>query len=125
MGTFINTSLNNISIRSRLVSLPTHILNFNNEHHSISTDRLPILFLKSLGTTGKNWNSNKQVHTIKTSIIHKDIQLKRHKILKQNKNKWCTIVRTLSTSPVTELELKRTDLNHTAEIYTRCHLIDK
>ena len=65
-----------------------------------------------------------KAHTIKillgssasASIVRKDVLYKRHKILKDKKNKWSTMVGTFNTTFVTETLLKLLELNHSAEI---------
>ena len=59
------------------------------------------------------------------SIVRKDVLHVRHKILKDKKNKWSTMAGTFNTSFVTEMILKLPELNHSAEIYAKCHLTDK
>ena len=110
MDLFINTNVNHISIRSRLVSQPNNKLNSNSEQLFNAMDILPItsgiiLPPKLSGKISRNSqifpvtsdeNKNSKVCTIQilldsgasASIIHKDVLYKRHKILKDNKNKW-------------------------------------
>ena len=105
---FINTSLNYIPIRSRLVSQPNQKLKLNSAQLFNSTDSSPITFgvilppkLRSkISTTSQinpvnsNENKNSKVCTIKRlldsgaseSIVRKDVLYKRHKILKDKKN---------------------------------------
>ena len=74
-----------------------------------------------------------KVHTIKilldssssASTICKDVLYKQHKILEDKKNKWSTMVGTFNTTFVTEIILKLSELNHSAEIYAKCRLMDK
>ena len=78
-------------------------------------------------------NENSKVNTIKklldsgagASIVRKDVLYKRHKILKDKKNKSLTTAGTFNTSFVTEIILKLPALNHSAEIFAKCHLPDK
>ena len=79
----------------------------------------------------KNWKS--KVCTIKilldsgasVLIIRKDILYKRHKILKDKKIKWSNMAGTFNTTFVIEMILKLPELNHSAEIYAKCHLTNK
>ena len=104
---FINTSLNHMPIRCRLVSQLENKLILNNEQLSSVTDLWPISFSVilspnprgkilinsriDLGTTDENKNS--KVRTIeilsnsvtRASIVCKDILYEHHKILKQKK----------------------------------------
>ena len=83
------------------------------------------------GTTDENKNS--KVRTIKilldsgacASIVCKDVLYERHKILKDKKNKWSTMTGTFNTTFVTEIILKLPELNHSPEIYGKCHLTDR
>ena len=59
------------------------------------------------------------------SIIHKDELNERHRIQKDKKNQWSTMAATFNTSFVTEIILKLPELNHSAEIYEKCHLTNK
>ena len=101
MDLFINTSLNHISIRSRLVS--NNYLILNNEQLFNATDLSPVTFsiVLSPNPRGKNSinsqinpitkdeNKNSKVYTIKilldsgasASIERKGAQYKRHRIL--------------------------------------------
>ena len=63
--------------------------------------------------------------TASASIVHKDVLYERHKILKDEKNKWSTMAETFNTSFVTEIILKLPKLNHSVEIYAKYHLTDK
>ena len=60
-----------------------------------------------------------------SSILHKDVLYKRHRILKDNKNKWSTMAGTFNTTLATEIILKHSELNHSAEINAKCNLTDK
>ena len=79
----------------------------------------------------ENWNS--KVCTIKilldssasASIVSKDVLYKGHRILKDKKNKWSTMAATFNTTFVTEIKSKHLELNHSAEIYLKCHLTNK
>ena len=83
------------------------------------------------GTSDENKNS--KLRTIKilldsgasASIVRKDVLHVHHKILKDKKNKWSTMAGTFNTTFVTEIILKLPELNHSAEIYAKCHLTDK
>ena len=83
------------------------------------------------GTTGGNKNS--KVHTVKilldsgtsTSIVRKDVLHERHKIHKDERNIWSNMARTFNTNFVAEIILKLSELNHSTEIYAKCHLTDK
>ena len=76
---------------------------------------------------------NSKVYTIKilkdfgasASIIRKDLFYKRHKILKDKKNKWSAMAGTFNTTFVTKTILKLPELNHSTEIYTKCHLTNE
>ena len=57
--------------------------------------------------------------------MHKDVLYKRRRILKDKKNKRSTMAGTFNTSFVTEIILKLPELNHSAEIYTKCRLTNK
>ena len=81
-----------------------------------------------------NENKNSWVHTIKilldsgasALIVRKDVLYKRHKILKEQKNKWSTMAGTFNTTTfVTEIILKISEMIHSAEVYAKCHLINK
>ena len=50
---------------------------------------------------------------------------RRHQMLKDKKNKWSTMAGTFNTTFITEIILKLPELNHSAEIYAKCHLMDK
>ena len=137
MDLFINTSLNHVSIRSRLVSQPKNNLISNNEQLFNATDLSPITFgiISSPKPRGKNStnsqinpgssdeNKNSKVRTIKilldsgasASIVRKDVLHVRHKILKDKKNKWSTMAGTFNTTSVTEIILKLPELNHSAK----------
>ena len=73
-------------------------------------------------------NTNSKLCTIKillqggtsASIIRKDVLYKRHRILKDKKNKWSTISGTFNITFVTEIILKLPELNHSAD-----HLYNK
>ena len=134
-----------MSIRSRLVSQPNNKLNSNSEQLFDATDLLHITFSVILppklsgkiSTNSQNnpktldENRNSKVHTIKilldsgasVSIVRKDELYKRHKIHK--KKKWSTMTRTFNATLVMEIILKLPKLNHSAEIYAKCHLTDK
>ena len=121
----INTSLNHMSIRSRLVSQSKNKLISNNEQLFNSTDLSPITFgvILSPNPRGKkstnsqinlvtsDENKNSKVRTIiilldsgaSTSIVRKDVLHVRHKILKDKKNKWSTMAGTFNTTFVTEI----------------------
>ena len=78
-------------------------------------------------------NKNSKLCTIKilldsgTSalIVRKEVLHERHKILKDKKNIWSTMARTFNTTFVTDIILKLPELNHSAEVYTKCHLTEK
>ena len=78
-------------------------------------------------------NRDSNVRTIKilldsgasASIVRKDVLYERHRILKDKKNKCSTMEGTLNTTFVTDIILKLPALNHSAEIYVKCHLTDK
>ena len=78
-------------------------------------------------------NKNSKVLTIKllldsgasSLIIQKDMLYKRHKILKDKKNKWSTMAGTFNTTFVIEIILIPPELNHSAEIYAKCQMTDK
>ena len=117
MNLFSNTSLHHISIISRLVSQSKNKLISNSEQLFNATALSPIPFGAilssnpsgknsinsqiSLGTSGESNNS--KVCTIKilldsgTSvlIIHKNVFHKRHRKLKDKKNKWLTMAQHL------------------------------
>ena len=59
------------------------------------------------------------------SIVRKNVVYERHKILKDKKNKRSTMTGTFNTTFVTEIILKLPELNHSAEIYAKCHLTNK
>ena len=144
---FINASLYHMSIRSRLVSQTKNKLISNSEQLFNATYLLPVTFGVILppnprgknstnsqshpGTSDGNKNSN--VHTIKilvhnnasVLIARKGVLYKRHKILKDKKNKWSTMAGTFNTTLVTEIILKLSKLNHYGEIYVKCNLTDK
>ena len=62
---FINTSLNHISIRSRLVSQPNKKLKLNSEQFYNSTDLLPIIFGVILPPKLRgNISTNSQIHPV-------------------------------------------------------------
>ena len=83
------------------------------------------------GTLDKNENS--KVSAIKilldsggsASIVRKDVLYKCHGNLKHEKNKWSTMAGTFNTTFVTEITLKIPELNHSSEIYAKCHLTNK
>ena len=146
MDLFINTSLNHISIRSRLVSQPNKKLKLNSEQLFNSTDLSPITFgvilppklrgkistNSQINPTTLDENKNSKARTIKmlvdsgasASIIRKDVLYERHKILKDKKNKWSTMVGTFNTTFVTN-HIKLLELNHSTEIYAKYQLTDK
>ena len=78
-------------------------------------------------------NKNSKVCTIKvlldsgTSaiIVRNDVLYERHKILKDKKNKWSTMLGTFNNTFVTEIIFKLLELKHSAKIYAKCHLTDK
>ena len=80
-----------------------------------------------------NKNKNSKVLTIKTlldsganaSIVRKDIIHKRHKILKDKKNKWSVMAGTFKITFVTNLILKLPEVNYSTDIYKKCHNTDK
>ena len=106
----MNTSLNHMSIRSCLVSQPKNKLISDSEQIFNDTDFLPLTFgvLLPPNPRGKNVvnsqinprtsdeNRNSKLHTIRTSldsgasafIVRRDVLYKRHRILKDKKNKW-------------------------------------
>ena len=55
----------------------------------------------------------------------KDVLYERHRILQDKKNKWSTMAGPFNTTFVTEIILKLLELNHSAKIYTKCHLTNK
>ena len=77
-------------------------------------------------------NNNSEVCSIKilldsganALIVRKDILYKRHRILKDNKNKWSTMAGTFNTTFVTEIISKLQELNYSAKIYAKCRLIE-
>ena len=78
-------------------------------------------------------NLNSKVLTIKilldsaasASIVRKDVLYVRLKIHKDKKNKWSTMAGAFNITFVTGIILILTKLNHSAEIYAKCHLTDK
>ena len=78
-------------------------------------------------------NKNSKVCTIKilldngasASIVREDVLYKCHKILKDKKNNWSTMAGTFNKTFITEIILKLSELNHSAEIYAKCHLMDE
>ena len=136
-----------MSIISRLVSQSNKKLISNIEQLFNATVLLHIIFgvilppeLRAkistnshinLGNSDENKNS--KVRTIKivlesgaiVSIILKDVLHKRHKILKDKKNKWSTMAGTFNNTFISVIILKLLELNHPAENYTKCHLTDK
>ena len=80
-----------------------------------------------------NKNKNSKVCTIKilldshasASIVNKDVLYKRHKILRDKRNKWSTMAGTSNTTFVQETISKLPELNHSMEIYIKCHLTIK
>ena len=58
-------------------------------------------------------------------IVRKDVLHERYKILRDKKNKWSTMAGTFNITFVTGIILKLPELNHSAEIYAKCHLTDK
>ena len=78
-------------------------------------------------------NKNSKVHIIKilldsgtnASIVPKDVLYERHRILKDKKNGWSTMVGKFNTTFITEILSKLPKLNHSAEIYAKYHLTDK
>ena len=144
---FIYTSLNHMSIRSCLVSQSKNKLISNSEHLFHATDLSPITFsiILSPNPRGKN-STNSQInpgttnenntskpYTIKilsdsgasALIVREDVLYKRHRILKDKKNKWLTIAVYFNTTFGMESKLKLIELNHTVEIYAKCHLTVK
>ena len=59
------------------------------------------------------------------SIVRKEVLYERHKFVKDKKNKWSTMAETFNTTFGTEIILKLPELNHSAEIYVKCQLMDK
>ena len=59
------------------------------------------------------------------SYVIKDVLNERHKILKVKKNKWSTMAGTSYTTFVRERIFKLPELNHSADLYAKCHLTDK
>ena len=59
------------------------------------------------------------------SMVRKNILDKHHQVIKNKKNKWSTIARTFNTFYMTNLDSKLSELNHTTEIYAKCHLTAK
>ena len=78
-------------------------------------------------------NKNSKVRTIRmlldssanTSIARKEVLYKRHKILKDDENKWSTMAGTFNTTFVTEIILKLTEFNKSTKICAKCNLTDK
>ena len=108
-----------MSITSRLVSQPKNKLISNSEQLFYVTDLSSNPRGKkltnsqiNLGTSDENKNS--KVCTIKllldsgasASIVRKDELFDRHKIIKENKNKWFAMAGTFNTTFVTEIILK-------------------
>ena len=58
-------------------------------------------------------------------IVRKDVLHERYKILRDKKNKWSTMAGTFNITFVTEKILKFPKLNHSADIYAKCHLTNK
>ena len=136
-----------MSIRYRLVSQPNNKLISNSEQLFNATDLSPITFgvilppklrgkmstNSQINTVNLDENKNSKVRTIKisldsgtnVSIVHKDALHGRHKILKDKKNKWSTMAGTFNTTFATEIILKLPELNHSAKIYAKHHLMDK
>ena len=75
-------------------------------------------------------NHNSKVHSIKillvsgasVSIARRDFLHKRHRTLKAEKNRWCTMVGFFDITSATELKVNLSKLNHADEIYAKCHL---
>ena len=144
---FINTSLSNMSIRSRLASQPNNELISNTEQLFNAKDSSPITFgvilppkpRGKISTNSQNnpatldENKNSKVFTIKilldsgasTSMVRKNKLYECHKKLKNKKNKWSTIAGTVKSTLVTEIILKLKELNNSAKIYAKCHLTNK
>ena len=78
-------------------------------------------------------NKNSKVCTIKTLwdssaselIIHEDVLYICHKIFKDKKKQWSTMAGNFKTISVPKIILKVQELNHSAEIYAKCHLTNK
>ena len=80
-----------------------------------------------------NENNKSKVHTFKilldsgasASIVRKDVLHKRHRILKDKKNKCSTMVGTFNTTDVTEIILKLSELNHSKKIFLKSLVTNK
>ena len=102
-------------------------------YHLLPKLRGKISINSQINPANTDENKNSKVHTIKilynsganASIVRKDALYERHKIHKDKKNKWSTMALMFNTTSVTELILKLPELNHSAEIYAKCHLTDK
>ena len=123
-----------MSIRSCPVSQPNNKLISNCEQLFNATDLSPITFdvilpPKLRGKNSTNFqinqvtldeNKNSKVCTIKilldsgasASTVRRDVLYKRHKILKDKKNKRSTMAGTFNNTFVTEIILKLLELNH-------------
>ena len=115
---FINTSLNHISIRFRLVGQPNNIFIPNSEKLFNATDLSPITFgvifppcprgeisansQINLRTLDENQIS-KVCSGASASIVRKDVLYGRHRNLKDKKNKWSTMAGTFNTIFVTKI----------------------
>ena len=117
---FVNTSLNHMYIRSRLVTQPKNKSISNREQSINATDLYPIAFgiilppklRGKISTNSQNnkvtsdENKNSKVCTIRllldscaiVLIILKDVLYKHHKIVKVKENKWSTMAGTLNTT---------------------------
>ena len=72
----------------------------------------------SPGPTDKNKNSKICIikilldNSASASILCREVLYKRHRILKDNKNKWSTMTGSFQTTFVTDIILKLPELNH-------------
>ena len=146
MGLFINTTLNYISIRPRLINKSENNLISNDEQLFYATDLLLITFSIILLANPRGKNSinsqinpgstddsqNSKVCTINIlldsgtseSIVHKDVLHKGNQTLKDKKNKRLTMAGIFNTYLLVELKLKLPESNHSAKIYAKCNLTD-
>ena len=137
-----------MSIRSRLVSQPRNKSISNSEQLCNAMDLAPIMFGVILPPNPRGKNSTNSQINLRTMdennntkiwnrkilldsgasglIIRKrDILYERHRIFKGKKNKCSNMAGTYNSTFVTEIALKLPELNHSAEIYAKCHLTDK
>ena len=68
-------------------------------------------------------DEKKIVSNCQETIIRKDVLYERP--LKDKKIKWLTMAVTFNTTFVTEIILKLSELNHSADVYAKCHLTNK